>query len=67
MKKGKEWYVFLNDKEKMKFKANCSDITFNELMEDKYESFRIFISSFFGWVNSLEGWGYWNGISLRQV
>jgi hypothetical protein len=66
MIKGIKWYVLLTDKEKMKFKANCEEIKFNELMEDKYESFRRFIGSCFGWVTSPEGWEYWDDISLRE-
>jgi hypothetical protein len=67
MKKGSEWYQYLSDKEKMKFKSNCFDTKFSGLMEDKYESFRSFIGSCFGWVTSPEGWEYWDDISKRKL
>jgi hypothetical protein len=67
MKKGSEWYQYLSDKEKMKFKSNCEDVKFTELIEEKFPSFRNFMATSFSWVNTSQGWSYWDDISHRQL
>ena len=67
MKNGIEWYQYLSDAEKIKFKSNCVS-NFNSLMnQQKFLSFESFIGAGFGWMNSPEGWEYWDGISKRKL
>jgi hypothetical protein len=65
MKKGKKWFKLLSDVEQEQFKVNCGE-EFDEIMEDRYTNFRNFLGGCFTWVDSLEGYDYWQEIYYRN-
>jgi hypothetical protein len=69
MKKGSYWFSFLSEKEQKEFRENVKneDDDFHELMDDEFRSFEFFLKASFLFINSKEGYEYWNLICKREV
>ena len=68
--KGRDWVQFLSDIEHERFKRNIELLTshtYEECMEMECNSFYIFISGFFLWGDTPEGYNYWANISHRKI
>lgn len=64
MKKGSYYFGLLNEEEKENYKNNIlTNLRFNFLMEETFESFANFISKSFYWMHTPQGHTYWQNIA----
>jgi len=71
MKKGKYYFNKLSKKEQIEFKENCNTLRnpehLDNLINEDFNSFELFLSRGFVWGQSLQGLKYWIDISNRKI
>ena len=69
LKKGKYYYLLMNNRDRMRFKGNvCSQSEcFDSKMNNDYHCFECFLKDSFRWDLSMQGSNYWEIVNKQIV